>query len=126
MATSTSRDGRARGDTGHTVTQVFGSALPMAYGKGSRAEWAPLARLVLEASYEATLLAAAENAKSTGNRTVFLTRLGGGAFGNPDAWIDQGIIYGLRAVEHAGLDVVLVSYRTPVNGKVIQAWEAGR
>ena len=39
---------------GHTVTQVYGSALPVAYGRPPEALWEPFARLVLEASYEAT------------------------------------------------------------------------
>ncbi|MDT5231254.1 MAG: hypothetical protein QOI39_1754, partial [Mycobacterium sp.] len=34
--------------------------------------------------------------------TVLLTRLGGGAFGNAGAWIDDAIIRSLEIVEHAG------------------------
>jgi hypothetical protein len=92
------RDGPPR-----RVSQVFCSALPVSYGVRSPA-WEPLARLVLEASYEATLLAAAEVSD-----TVLLTRVGGGAFGNADAWIDDAIHRALGIVERAGLDIRLVS-----------------
>jgi hypothetical protein len=87
------------------VTQVFCSALPVSYGVRSPA-WEPFARLVLEACYEATLLASTQR---PGSRTVLLTRVGGGAFGNDDAWIDDALDRALRIVEHAGLDIRLVS-----------------
>lgn len=45
------------------MTQVFGSACSVAYNRdSSREDWAPLASLILEASYEATLLAACKQA----------------------------------------------------------------
>lgn len=97
----------------HAVTQVYGSALPVAYGGGHPREWARFARLVLEASYEATLLAAALEARETGNATVFLTLLGGGVFGNPPGWILGAIRRALGAAEAQGagpLDVAIVSY----------------
>lgn len=98
---------------GHRVTQVYGSALPVAYGDGEPDEWAPFARLVLEAAYEATLCAAALNAARTGNRRVFLTLLGGGVFGNRRSWIFAAIDRALGAITARGggaLDVALVSY----------------
>jgi len=39
---------------GHTVTQVYCSALPIAYTSIPSPEWEPFARLVLDAAYEAT------------------------------------------------------------------------
>ena len=95
---------------GHTVTQAYCSALPVAYSVHAAETWEPLARLVLEAAYDATLAAACINAKSTGNRSVFLTLVGGGVFGNPAEWIIDAI--GAAHVRHgtAGLDVVLVSF----------------
>jgi hypothetical protein len=42
---------------GPLATQAYCSALPVAYGGPPRRAWEPLARLVLEAAYEATLLA---------------------------------------------------------------------
>lgn len=94
----------------HTVTQVFCSALPVAYSELVAPHWEPFARLVLEAAYEATLLAALQTRLAGGAPTVLLTRLGGGAFGNAPAWIDDAIGFALRRTEHAGLDVRLVNY----------------
>ncbi|MGD1904313.1 MAG: hypothetical protein ACFB9N_18970 [Geitlerinemataceae cyanobacterium] len=93
----------------HCVTQVYGSALPVAYSDCGAAEGERFARLVLEASYEATLLAAMLNAAETGNRRVFLTLLGGGVFGNELGWILDAV--GRACDRGWGLDVVVVSYR---------------
>jgi len=95
---------------GHTVTQVYGSALPVAYGGPASQLWEPLARLVLEASYEATLWAAVLQAERTGNRQVFLTLLGGGVFGNDLAWILDAIARAMKQVDAYDLDVAIVSY----------------
>jgi hypothetical protein len=100
----------AAGPVRPTVSQAYCSALPVAYGSVDAAAWEPLARLVLEAAYEATLRAAVELRQRTGCATMLLTRLGGGAFGNDDRWIDDAIDHALSRVEWAGLDVQLVSY----------------
>jgi hypothetical protein len=92
------------------VTQAFCSALPVAYTTIAPAIWRPFASLVLEAAYEATLLAAAIRSAQGQPRTVFLTSLGGGAFGNDESWIDAAIERSLRRVDRAGLDVAIVSY----------------
>ena len=81
--------------------------------------WEPFARLVLEATYEATLLAAVEQSLAGRSNTVLLTRVGGGVFGNADAWIDDAIVRAPTLVEHAGLDIQLVSY-----GQVHQLFRA--
>ena len=65
---------------------------------------------MLRAAYEATLLAAAEQAAGGGSNKVLLTRLGGGAFGNADAWIDDAIERALGVVEDAGLDISIVCH----------------
>jgi hypothetical protein len=49
------------------VSQAFCSALPIAYSPIPGSAWEPFARLVLEAAYEATLLAAAEQSMSAGS-----------------------------------------------------------
>ena len=90
--------------TDHLVTQVYGSALPVAYGGPPRPQWEPLARLVLEASYEATVL----TARRSGIDRVYLTLLGGGVFGNDDAWIGDSVLRALSIAD--GLDVRIVSY----------------
>jgi hypothetical protein len=92
------------------VSQAFCSALPVAYTAVPRAAWAPFAQLVLEAAYEATLLAAVRQHQAGGSATVLLTRLGGGAFGNDGAWIDAAIDHALGRVADAGLDVRLVHH----------------
>ncbi len=95
---------------GHTVSQVYGSALPVAYSNQPAALWEGFARLVLEASYEATLGAGVLNALSSGNRQVYLTLLGGGAFGNASEWILDALRRALRLYAQAGLEVAVVSY----------------
>ena len=109
---------------GHTVTQVYGSALPVAYGEPPAPQWEPLARLVLEASYEATLWAVVLQAQRTGNRMVFLTLLGGGVFGNELVWIVDAIDRAMRQVEDYGLDVAVVSYghSRPAVRSLAESW----
>jgi len=99
--------------SGHSVTQVYCSALPVAYNREPAALFEPFARLVLDATYEATLRAAMLNASETGNRTVYLTLVGGGVFGNRESWIIDAIDRASRSVAAAGLDVVVVSYGAP-------------
>ena len=96
--------------SGQVVSQAFCSALPVAYSAMAPAAWEAFARLVLEAAYEATLRAAALRHSDGASPTVLLTRLGGGAFGNDDAWIDSALSRALDLVATAGLDVRLVSY----------------
>ncbi len=98
---------------GPLVSQMFCSALPVAYSGLPRSSWTPFARLVLEAAYEATLLAGLLNADRRASKRVLLTRLGGGAFGNDDRWIDEAMLRALRIVGHTDLDVVIVSYDRP-------------
>jgi len=71
-----------------------------------------LAQLVLEAAYEATLRAACIQQSEGRGSTVLLTRLGGGAFGNDDEWIDTALMRALRLTEWMGLDVWIVCYGT--------------
>jgi hypothetical protein len=94
----------------HTVTQAYCSALPVAYSDHSSVLWEPFARLVLEASYEATLCAAILNSLNTGNHRVFLTLLGGGAFGNKTGWIIDAIRRALKLYSDWNLEIAIVSY----------------
>jgi hypothetical protein len=89
--------------------------------------WAEFARLVLEASYEATLCAAVLNAARTGNKTVFLTLVGGGVFGNEEDWILGAIDRALGLYQHADLDVAIVSYGSsnPKVGELVVRIRAG-
>ena len=96
----------------HTVTQAYCSALPVAYAAHPRELWQPFARLVLDAAYEASLAAAVLNHEATKSRSVFLTLLGGGAFGNDTPWIVSAIERALRIFARTDLDVAIVSYGT--------------
>ena len=95
------------------VSQAFCSALPVAYTSVPAARWRLFAELVLEAAYEATLWAAVLNARRGASNIVLLTRLGGGAFGNDDAWIDAAMRRALTKVHDYVLDVRLVSFGAP-------------
>lgn len=96
----------------NTVTQIFGSALPVAYAQYTTGAWAPFARLVLDASYEATLRTAHAAVADGASNRVFLTLLGGGAFGNEAEWIEDAIVNAVTKVG-AGLDISIVSYGGP-------------
>ena len=95
------------------VSQAFCSALPVAYSEVPAKHWAALASLVLEAAYEATLLAAVLNARRGASNVVLLTRLGGGVFGNAEQWIQGALHRALLKGREFDLDVRLVSYHTP-------------
>jgi hypothetical protein len=96
----------------HTVSQAYCSAMPVAnhYSHVPIHLWQTLAPIVLEAAYEATLAAGVINSARTGNKTVYLTLLGGGAFGNPIEWIAQAILGALVRYRHSGLNVKIVSH----------------
>jgi len=96
-------------DSQHLVSQAYCSALPVAYSPHPRNLWAEFARLILEASYEATICAGILNSVSTGNKRVFLTLLGGGAFGNEPDWIFDAIKRALQIYRKADLEVIVVS-----------------
>lgn len=110
------------------VTQVYCSALPVAYSQIPVAKWAGFASLILEAAYEATLLAAVQNAARGASRKVLLTRIGGGVFGNDEAWINAAILRALRIVADQGLEVLMVSYGPPSTAirAVEAAWRKGQ
>jgi hypothetical protein len=93
------------------VTQIYCSALPVSYSKLPVSLWEAFARLVLEAAYEATLRVAREYGAG---RPLYLTLLGGGAFGNPSNWIEDAIVRAVRLIP--GLDIRIVSYRQPSAG----------
>ena len=98
---------------GHNVTQAYCSALPVAYCDHPVSAWEEAARLVLEASYEATICAAITHYNRTGNNKVYLTLLGGGVFGNELRWITAAIDRALRFYEQWPLDVRLVGRSLP-------------
>ena len=103
----------ADGEQRPVVSQAFCSALPVAYSRVPPTHWKSFASLILEAAYEATMLAAVLNKQRGGSEVVLLTLLGGGAFGNADDWIHGAIRRALTMMSGYALDVRLVSYREP-------------
>lgn len=97
-------------DSTHRVSQAYCSALPVAYSNHSSGLWEDFARLVLQASYEATICIGILNWSSTGNNHVFLTLLGGGAFGNERIWITDGIKRAMELYRDWGIDVAIVGH----------------
>ena len=93
------------GAAGQRVTQVYCGAMPVAYSAQGAGAWEPFARLALEAGYEATMLAALQ-----AGGPVFLTWLGGGAFGNRVGWILEAMERALDLFAGRDLDVRIVSH----------------
>eukprot|EP01062_Namystynia_karyoxenos_P051418 TRINITY_DN40367_c0_g1_i1.p1 TRINITY_DN40367_c0_g1~~TRINITY_DN40367_c0_g1_i1.p1 ORF type:complete len:408 (+),score=118.52 TRINITY_DN40367_c0_g1_i1:70-1224(+) len=100
----------------HEVCQVFTSALPVgpAYNKDpviKSETYQPFAQLVLDAMYDATLACAEVLAAQRGERVrVYLTAVGGGAFGNRQGWIVEAISRALDKHAASPLDVYLVHF----------------
>lgn len=99
------------GDAQHCVSQIYCSGLPIGYNQAPIPRWEPLARLVLTALYEATLCAAVFNQHAFGSPDVYLTKVGGGVFENPQDWIEDAIQAALTRVPQCGLRVHMVNYR---------------
>lgn len=97
-------------DSAHCVSQVYCAALPVAYSSHPPALWEAFARLVLEASYEAAFCSAILNSHSTGNKNLYLTLLGGGAFGNQIAWIIAALRRALNLYRDWEIEARIVSY----------------
>jgi len=115
-------DTQCRPPSTHRVCQVYASALPVAYANARSADWEPFARVVLRAAYEATLAVGVLKAQKmpTGRAKVFLTALGGGAFGNQFEWIRDGLSDALHTHRDSPLDVTLVHYGT----HLAREWES--
>jgi hypothetical protein len=75
------------------TVQVLCAAMPVAYVSNTTPdEWEPFAVAMLESAYDSTLLTAACIARRENRRlSVFLTKLGAGAFGNLDAWVKRAM-----------------------------------
>lgn len=95
---------------GHLVSQAYCSAMPVGYSDLPTELWERFARLILEASYEATFAAGVLNAVRTGNKTLFLTLIGGGVFSNKIEWILDAIRRAATIYSQYDLDVKIVSY----------------
>lgn len=96
------------------VTQAYCSACSVSYSGGSVDNWRALSSLVLEASYEACMYAALQNALrhngEAGSKKVFLTAVGGGVFGNDIGWIKKAMHRAFDDFRGLDLEVVIVSF----------------
>lgn len=97
-------------DKKQIVSQIYCSALPVAYSFIESYYWGNFARIILEATYEATLHTALGNLKNNNSNKVFLTLVGGGAFGNDLDWILESLFKALEKFKNSPLDVSIVSY----------------
>jgi hypothetical protein len=97
-------------DSRQLVSQVYCSALPVAYSNVDSIYWESFARLILEATYEATLCSALINLERTGCNKVFLTLVGGGAFGNENNWILESLEMAISKFRYSPLEIRIVSY----------------
>lgn len=100
-------------DHGQLVSQIYCSALPVAYCSVEKSKCEAFARLVLEASYEASMYAALKNWATYGSPIIYLTHLGGGAFGNESSWIVDSMNIAFRKFRNTPLDVRIVNYDSP-------------
>lgn len=98
-------------DTNNYITQVFCSALPISYSIVDKYLWHSFAQLVLEATYEATILLGLKNYIKNQNNQVYLTLIGGGVFGNDLNWILKAIKKVIVKYQDFPLDVKIVSYQ---------------
>ena len=96
--------------TKHKVSQIYCSALPVAYSQIESFYWEYFARVILEATYESTLLAGVLNMENYKSNKVFLTLVGGGAFGNEEYWILESMQKAIRKFKNVPLDIKIVSY----------------
>ena len=97
-------------DKKQIVSQIYCAALPVAYSYIESYYWENFARIILEATYEATLYTALLNLKNNKSNKVFLTLVGGGAFGNDLDWILESLFKALEKFRKTPLDVSIVSY----------------
>lgn len=102
----------AHESTVQRVAQVFCSAMPVAYAKSTKSvDWREIATVALKGAYGSTLLVGGLLALCRGVRTkVYLTSVGGGAFGNKIGWIHEAIKEMLVRFHFLPIDVFLVQY----------------
>ena len=112
-------------DSPVNLTQTYNSAISIGYSNLSTQSWEAIARTILDATYEATLLVGLLNAievKKKSDKTgshcgiqrpvILLTKVGGGVFQNRDTWIQASIKRAIEIVALYGysLDVRIVHF----------------
>ncbi len=102
----------------HKVSQIYCSALPVAYsdGKLSNTICPNFIRMILHAVYQATFACAVDLALKRNERVkVFLTRVGGGVFGNDVGFIEEAIDIARRKFMQYPIDVYMVNFQLNKN-----------
>ncbi len=93
------------------VSQIYCSALPIGYSSFISEDYFEyFAKLILDATYEATFYAALFNFKNGGSNHLFLTLVGGGVFQNKLEWILEAIEKSVMKFKNTPLQVNIVSY----------------
>lgn len=90
--------------SGLLVDQAYTTAAPVAYSQHPLKKWRKAAEALLDVAYGDTLDAAYRR-RST---KVFLTRVGGGVFGNPPLWVEDALERALERHHQSGLEIYLV------------------
>jgi hypothetical protein len=108
----------------HLISQAYCSALPVGYSSSPQTEWAAFANLILESAYEATICAAIMNCHNHGSNKLFLTKLGGGVFGNDLQWIYDAMHRAFFLYRDIDLDIRIVSYGSvdPRLEEMVENW----
>ena len=105
-------------DANATCTQVYASAISIGYSSLPSHLWEPLARLVLNATYKATLLVGIlkvleAQANQEASQPILLTKVGAGVFGNKDEWVIDAISMAITSVSEyntVDLDIRIVHF----------------
>lgn len=103
------------GTTNQRVSQIFCSGVSINYSSCPKKLWEPFAKLVLEATYEATLYTSIiNNNLNTYPYSVILTKVGAGVFGNKDSWVVNAISKAIKKIQNYGfsLDIKIVHCRS--------------
>jgi hypothetical protein len=96
------------------ISQIFCSAVPISYNEVDQFHLEEFAKLILEAAYEATFLTAILNKSNV----VYLTLLGGGAFGNEQEWIFEAIAKNIIKYKNCYLDIRFINRSSIPNSNV--------
>ena len=96
--------------TKNRLSQVYCSALPVAYSDLPAEDWKLFSQLILEATYECAFSACVLNSVQGGNNKLFLTLVGGGAFGNDKDLIINAIHRSLNIFRNVKIEVSVVSH----------------
>ncbi len=99
----------------HNVNLVLCSAFPLgSYNSISANKGSLLCQLILEATYEATIISAILN-RSEMSEKLYLTKVGGGVFRNKPEWIAHAMQMARDKYKKYGLEIHLVNWKPMEN-----------